>query len=374
MDKHLHIVTLDVPVPADYGGAIDQFYRIVWLYKLGVKIHLHCFTKNRPPSDILNRYCETVIYYKRKLNLSGFSLSSPYIVSSRNVAALLNNLMQDKHPVLFEGVHCTYFLQKGYLQGRKTAVRLHNAEYKYYNILAKHEKKIFNKIYFSFESWLLKKYEAKLSRNNKLLAISSTDKNIYEKELNAADVTFIPAFTPWDEIISLEGMGCYCLYHGNLSINENEEVAAWLLENIFSKLPIPFVIAGKNPSQRLEKLVHKHERCCLVINPGDKELHDLIAKAQINILPSFNNTGIKLKLLNALYNGRHCLVNKAGVDGSGLESVCTIVEDAETFRNAVNFLYNTPYNASMNQQRKLLLNKYYSNESNTNKLIDIFWG
>ena len=49
---------------------------------------------------------------------------------------------------------------------------------------------------------------------------------------------------------------------------------------------------------------------CLVANPSEMEMQDMIAKAQINILPSFNNTGIQIKLLNALFNGRHCLVNK----------------------------------------------------------------
>ena len=36
----------------------------------------------------------------------------------------------------------------------------------------------------------------------------------------------------------------------------------------------------------------------------------MIAKAQINILPSYTHTGIKIKLVNAIFNGRHCLVNE----------------------------------------------------------------
>ncbi len=45
---------------------------------------------------------------------------------------------------------------------------------------------------------------------------------------------------------------------------------------------------------------------------------ELIREAQINILPSFNTTGIKIKLLNAIFNGRHCLVNPAAIAGTGL--------------------------------------------------------
>ena len=169
------------------------------------------------------------------------------------------------------------------------------------------------------------------------------------------------------------GKGCYCLYHGNLSINENEEAAIWLLQNVFNNLHIPFVIAGKNPSQKLSFMAHQHPHTCLVANPADKELQDMISKAQINILPSLNHTGIKLKLLNALFNGRHCLVNKAGVDGSGLDSICQVAEDADDFKTAISYLYNIPYTVEDNDQRQDILQHLYSNEKNVQKIVEVFW-
>ena len=42
-EQELHIVSFDVPFPPNYGGAVDVFYKIRALHKLGVKIHLHCF-------------------------------------------------------------------------------------------------------------------------------------------------------------------------------------------------------------------------------------------------------------------------------------------------------------------------------------------
>ncbi len=373
MDKHLHIVTLDVPAPADYGGAIDQFYKICWLHKLGIKIHLHCFTKNRQPAPILNQYCESVHYYPRKLHLSGFSFTTPYMVASRKVEALLKNLLQDNYPILLEGIHCTYFLQHNQLQGRKVLVRLHNAEYKYYGQLAKHEKKFFDRLYYMWESKQLKKYEAKLCQHHTLLALSKTDKADYEKELHATDVQFLPAFVGWDKVTAKSGTGCYCLYHGNLSINENEEAVIWLMQNVFSKLPVPFVIAGKYPSQRLEFLTREHEHVCLVANPGHQEMQDIIAKAQINILPSFNNTGVKLKLLNALYSGRHCVVNKAGVDGSGLNGLCCMAEDADDFITAIKYLYKMPFDENEKIKRSSLLAELNDNKKNAEKIVELIW-
>ena len=372
-EKHLHIITHDVPWPADFGGVIDQFYKIKTLYQYGVKIHLHCFVNKRPPQDELKKYCETVYYYKRHTGIGHFSFSIPYIVSSRKNDELLKNLSKDNYPVLMEAIHCSYYLYAGELTNRIALLRLHNAEFEYYHHLAMHEKNVFKKHYYNHESRLLKKYEKKLAEKVKIAALSGQDVEVYQHLFKATNIIHLPLFLPYLNAAGKEGIGCFCLYHGNLAINENEEAAIWLLQNVFNDIKIPFVITGKNPSQKLEFLAHQQPHTCLVANPSDKELHDMIAKAQINILPSFNNTGIKLKLLNALYNGRHCLVNKTGVEGSGLNRLCAIAEDADDFKTAIQYLYAIPYTNEENKKRQLLLQQLYNNQKNGEKLIEIFW-
>jgi glycosyltransferase involved in cell wall biosynthesis len=368
----LHIITHDVPWPADFGGVVDLFYKIKTLFNEGVIIHLHCFVNKRPPQIELEKYCATVTYYPRK-KISKWSLQLPYIVSSRKNNDLLQNLLKDNHPILIEGIHCSYYLYAGKLINRIVMLRLHNTEFEYYHHLALLEKNPLRKFYFNLESKLLKSYEKKIAQITKIAAVSQQDKALYQKQLGAKDINYLPVFVPYTNANGLIGSGSYCLYHGNLGINENEEAAIWLLQNVFNKLVVPFVIAGKNPSQKLTFLAHQHEHTCLVADPNDKEMHDMIAKAQINILPSFNNTGVKLKLINALYNGRHCIVNKAGVDGSGLENICTIAEDAEDFITAINYLHKTPFDIAENQQRQEVLDELYDNKKNVEKIIDVFW-
>ena len=46
-NKRLHIVAFDVPFPANYGGAIDVFYKLKALHQLGIRITLHCFEYGR---------------------------------------------------------------------------------------------------------------------------------------------------------------------------------------------------------------------------------------------------------------------------------------------------------------------------------------
>lgn len=370
MDKHLHIISLDVPFPADYGGVMDIFHKIVSLHKEGVKIHLHCFSKGRVESDELNKYCHSVDYYPRKKISSGIALLLPHIVSSRTSDALLKNLQNDDHPIFFEGVHCTYLIHQGALKGRKFFVRLHNVEFTYYKKLAKHEKNLIRKAYFHIESLLLKRYERKIANKATFWPLSETDTEVYKTIFGAKKIDYLPVFLPWDEVEIPHGKGCFCLYQGNLSINENEKAAEWLLTEVFDTISIPLVIAGKNPSARLEALSHQNKNTCIISNPSDKEMQDLIKKAQVNIIPSFNSTGVKLKLLNALYTGRHCLVNNAAIEGMGLENLCHISESAASFKIAATDLYEQLFKEDYAVHRKEVLDANYNNRKNALQLIE----
>lgn len=372
-ERQLHIILFDVPWPADYGGVVDLFYKIKTLHEAGVKIHLHCFVYGRPPHDQLRNYCETIHYYKRENNISRFSLKIPFIVNSRKNKELIGNLKKDNYPILIEGIHCSYYLNSGDLANRLVMLRLHNAEFEYYHNLALHEKNLLKKFYYSHESKLLKKYEERLAKKVKIAAVSEEDIDIYRRVFHANDIEHLPVFTPFNSVQGKEGKGFYCLYHGNLAINENEEAALWLLNNVFNDLDVPFVIAGKNPSEKLVYMAEQHKQTCLVANPEDNEMQDMISKAQVNILPSFNSTGVKLKLLNALFNGRHCLVNKAGVAGSGLEAICQVAEDADEFKTAISYLYHIPYNNNENEKREKVLGKLYNNQHNLQQIINVFW-
>jgi glycosyltransferase involved in cell wall biosynthesis len=369
LDNHLHIIALDVPYPTDYGGVIDLFYKIKTIHQMGIKIYLHCFSSGRQPQEELNKYCETVIYYNRKKGLADFSLKLPFIVKSRANDALIANLKKDNYPVLLEGIHCTYYLHTGELNNRKVIVRLHNTEFIYYKQLAKKERYLFKKLFFLYESILLRYYEKSIADKAIFIAVSQHDVELYQQEFNVKNIHYLPVFIPYTLAVGVSGKGSYCLYHGNLSVNENEAAAIWLLQQVFNDLQIPFVIAGKNPSKKLEVLAHKNQHTCLVANPGEKEMQDMIAKAQLHVLPSFNNTGIKLKLLNALFNGRHCLVNTPGVDGSGLENACHIASDAASFKQKIKELYQAPFTEQEKEQRQGLLQVMYNNEVNAAKLL-----
>jgi hypothetical protein len=364
---------MDVPYPADYGGVVDPFYKIRCLHAAGVKVHLHCFEYGRGEQVELNAYCTEVRYYSRREGHKGFSHKLPYIVCSRSNGELLENLLRDDHPILVEGIHCSYLLNDPRFSGRRIFLRLHNGEYQYYRQLYYCEKSLLKKMYYLHESNLLRQYEKRIAGKAMILAMVDKDKEQYKQEFGAENIHLLPVFLPFEDVISKEGTGCFCLYHGNLSVAENEQAVAWLLKQVFHCMDLPLIISGKNPSPRLTRMVEQHPHACLIPNPSDQEIQDLIAKAQVNILPSFNCTGIKMKLLNALFNGRYAVVNRDAVEGTGLEKACHIADNTEEMKELITRLFNRPFTTEDIISRKALLAGRYNNEENTRKLMQWIW-
>ena len=110
-DRHLHIVSFDIPSPPNYGGVIDVYYKIKALHELGVKVHLHCFEYGRKLDKDLTKICCSVKSYPRKVSKHLLFNQLPYIVVTRQSEVLIANLVKDKYPILFEGMHSCFYLK-----------------------------------------------------------------------------------------------------------------------------------------------------------------------------------------------------------------------------------------------------------------------
>ena len=364
MTDRLHIVCLDAPSPPDYGGAIDMFYKIKALAAIGKKIHLHYFqyAGNRGVGD-LDKICEKVYPYARKKGLKGIRFNLPYIVSTRINNLLIQRLNEDDAPIILEGIHCTGIIPFINNRQRKIMVRVHNNEAVYYHRLALAESNFAKRFYYKIESRLLNRYQNKLSQNAIYACLSRADEDVFKNDYHLSKVVFIPSFVAWQQVLNKSGNGGYCLYHGNLSVSENKEAVTWLIKHVFSQLNIPFIIAGKGISTSLMQACSRLPHIRLITHPSMSEINELVENAQINVLPSVNNTGVKLKLLHALFRGRYVLTNKNGVAGSGLENAVTIAESGEEWKVAINQLFKKELSQAEIANRQKLL-ELYNNEKN----------
>lgn len=368
-ERHLHIVSFDIPFPANYGGVIDVFYKAKALVEKGILVHLHCFEYNRQPAPELEKLFFKVHYYKRDISKRNLFKSTPYIVSSRSSEELIQNLIQDNYPILLEGLHTCSVLEDPRLEGRKKIVRTHNIEHEYYQNLGKVENDIFKKYYFYNEAAKLKRYEKILENADLLLSISKNDEAYFNTEFSK--VSFIPAFHPFKEVNCKTGKGDYVLYHGNLSVSENSNAAKFLINEVFNGLEIPLKIAGLNPPKYLVNLVQSHKNIELIPNPDDQMLHELIQNAQINISITAQRTGLKLKLLNTLYNGRFCLVNDKMLSGSELDELCIIANTHSSLKTKIKALFKQEFDEKKILLRKKVLGTIYNNGHNVEHLIEL---
>lgn len=347
---------------------MDVYFKMKALKEAGVDIILHCFQYNRAQAKELEEICHEIHYYDRLPASRALPIGKPHIVKSRQHPALLQRLLQDDIPILFEGLHTTYYLANPDLAHRKLLVRMHNVEWEYYQHLARQERNLWKRQYFSAESKLLKSWESILSYADHLLTISPADTTHYQELFEGVD--YLPAFHPYSEVESKPGRGDYCLYHGNLGVIENEQAVYYLIRDVFSQGSIPLVIAGSNPGESLIRLISAYDHISLRHNPSENEMGELLANAHIHVLPTFQDTGIKLKLLTSLHKGRFVVVNEPMVNNTGLEFGTRICRSSAEFRDTIRELWEQEFTSIDLAQRDAALGQTFSTQDNAMKLIE----
>ena len=366
----IHLISFDIPLPADYGGVVDVLYKIKSLHQIGVKIILHCFEYNgKKQNRLLETYCEKVNYYPRKKSWTNLFSTIPFIVNTRKNESLINELCKDNFPILFEGIHCCYYLTDPRIQYRIKVVRAHNIEHQYYGCLAFNEPTFLKKIFFYIESIKLRWYEKTLHQADAILAISESDQSYFVAHY--ANVYLINAFHLNNEVTSLTGQGNYCLYHGNLSVNENSDAIKYLVELVFKDMHTRLVVAGKNPSKELISFCKQFPNIELIANPDDETLFEIIQSAQINIIYSFQSAGMKLKLLNVLFQGRFCVANRISLSNADLKPLVIQAETAIDFKNQIKTLMTQFFTEDEIMLRRDLLKNGYNNIDNALSILNL---
>lgn len=357
----LHLVSFNIPYPADNGGLIDVLCKIKALKKAGVAVILHCYEYGRPHAPELEPLCEAVYYYKRNTGKAALFGGLPYIVASRRSEALVKRLAADGHPILLEGLHCCSVLDEPTLKHKNIFVRSHNIEHDYYRGLAKVERDLFKRYYFGKEAGKLEQFETRVSHTKGIFAISKSDTAHFEKKYPQVPAWNVPAFHLNDTVDIKPGSGDYALYHGSLDVGENNFAAIRLVKEVFNDLPHTLIIAGKNPSKELRQACEGKANIVLKSKVDTAEIQNLVRNAHINILPTWQSTGIKLKLLMALYCGRHCLVNDMMVKDTGLEPLCRIENTPDSMKAALHELFPRPFGDNEILRRRQILEQSFSN-------------
>ena len=368
--ESIHIVAFDVPYPPNYGGVIDIYFKIQALFACGVKPILHCFQNHgRRASDRLTQYCDRVHFYDRSNSLLSNLHVDPYSVRTRRSNILLQRLQQDNHPILFEGLQSCDLISHPNLKNRMKAVRMHHVEWEYYKARASIEADPRKVASYLLESKKYKNFEKiVLQHADRVIALSPNDAQYFTKVF--LSTSYVPPFHDNDKVYGEPGRGEFVLFHGKLSVRDNEQTALYLIHEVFQDLNVPLIIAGLHPSNDLRNAARKNPLIKVKGNLAEGRMKELIANAHINCLLTNHDAGMKLKLINSLFKGRYCLVNDDMVRGNGLANLCTVRNTAPDYQEAIIELMNQPYPEEEVEKRKAILETEFSNIDNAKKLLE----
>lgn len=371
MDKYLHVVAPEFPVPSDAGLLKELVYMIRAFHSKGINIYLHCFGEGN--GQALAPYCKEIHFYSKKMGHEGYSLQIPHAVASRSSEKMTSRLMMDDHPVLFAGFQTVFpLLDQSFNLKRNVVVRVLRNEEEYFNDLVNMHAWGAQKLFCMAEAHRFRHMMKTLSTAGIQLA-STIEIESFNFIQSPEKVSFVAPFMAMPFLMQPEGSGNYCFFHGNLGEAENEYAALWLLNNVFDSLELPFVIAGNNPSAKLEKAAHLRMHTCLVANPGEKELQDLIKKAQVNLLPSFVTDAASSSLHQALALGRHVVTNTAGAQEKEIAGFCHVVEHSADFITTTSTLFNKNIEQMEHEKRESFFNRNYKNEAGIKELIRMLY-
>lgn len=349
--RRLHIICFDQPFPPTYGGIVDVFYKIVALHKAEVQLALHIFGGvGSKPSKELEKYAREIYYYPIMRNKWLFLSPVPYFIRQRMSRKLLKNLLLDNDPILFEGVHTCGIIDDPSLRNRLKIVRAHNVERDYYWALAKEAGWGKRKAILATEAFKLRlKEKYLLSFADRILALSVSDAQYFKNCFPTKDIRVLNCFFDVPELPIASNTpiidGDYVLYHGNLQIPENERSASYILETISPHLgpEIKIVIAGHNPSSRLESKIAANSSARLLKNPSMSEMRNLVYYAKVHLMLTFQATGAKLKILNTLASSNgFCVANDYMLTGNRLSELCLVANEEEEIVATVKCCYFEP--------------------------------
>lgn len=367
--RKLHIVSFDVPYPPNYGGIIDVFYRIKELHKLGIDIYLHCYLYNHKKTQpTLDKYCKQIFYYHRKNYLISLFSTLPFRLVSRKNKDLYKNLQKIGAPIIFEGINTIYPLYKYNLQN--CYVRTHNIEDKYFYGLAKSEKNLLKKYFYYLEAYKLKRFESNLNKAEGIFTISPFEQEYFLKKLKT-NTYYLPAFHNHSQTKNHLKKGDFILFHGDLRVADNIRACEFLIDT-YKNTPFKFVIATSLKKVSFFSTIEKYDNISITKIDGQDDLNMLFEKAHINTLFTFQKTGIKLKLLNALYKGKFIISNSLLVEDTGLESLCEIANTKKEILTKTNEIFMKDFETREIDKRIEKL-KLFSPEISAKKMVDLIF-
>lgn len=387
---HVHLVSMDAPVPPLYGGMAEVSSQIDALQTASFVVEVHAFvSKKRIPevakiwnhlhveatNDTPGKPSVRLWLYPRN-GWASFFQRLPYLVASRASVPLVRRLECAPLPAVLHGYHSLWPALVSRSVAARSFLRLHNPERLYYRGLAASElgtdvRSRLKRRYYFWEANRLARFEQKVLPRLTLAGIWALTPGdavatapFFRKEVEVVPpaVPALPAgLRSTEERFSLPDVP-FLLVHGKLSVPENDwaahrwlDVWAWDQANDKQLNESALVVAGQGASSALRQRAATLPGVWFVDTPSPDGMAHLLRAAALHGQLAVHRAGIKYKLLNALQTQAPILGNDDLVAGTGAEGLVRLLPepyDLQTWIGAWKECLELPLSADERHRRE----------------------
>lgn len=326
-------LTTQLPYPPISGGVIKS-WRLVEHWSRTADLRVICALKNDDAAELgrLRRKLQGLEIHgvpvekpRTALNLLKSYLRAPTLNVYRNASAEISKLTEkwapDADVIFVDHYEMAQFVPKN--THAKVVLHTHNAEYVMWQRLSEIEANPLKRFLLRFESNRIQAAERKYSKRADLVLAAPNDIEALVAigvERNKCSVTYhlgddsmldVPA-------TSFQETEKALLFVGTLTWEANIDGLLWFLRFVWPALKsrepeIHFYIVGKNPDKRL--LDAAAGDAAITFTGFVDDLEPYHRKARVFVIPLRFGSGIKVKLLHALYRGIPVVTTPIGVEG-----------------------------------------------------------
>lgn len=329
----------DVPLPANSGGRVDVWRRLLALKRAGHDIALVCWTDVGRVAPLtpevwaeLRAVCADVklLPITRSLPEIGRRLLHlwhwPSHVASRwvtsrdaGLVAWARNFGPDV--VLLDGLYGgAVAWQLAQALQLPMVYRSHNLEHRYMADLRAREQRRLRRLGLAANCVGLERFERQtVARATRVMDISLEDAEFWRAQ-GFAHVTCVPTLVDAGFAARLAqapaSQAHDLLYFGNLHTPNNVEALRWLVSEVLPQLREPGLrvcVAGSRPTEAVRALLAADARITLVENPAD--MAEVITQARVLVNPMLAGSGVNLKSVEMLFSQAALVSTSVGVKG-----------------------------------------------------------
>ena len=382
-------ITTQFPFPLDNGGKIGAYNGISVVSNNNDDVTVLSFTEERDTVEKGIQYFKRIfdkVIFKDPIDhdvhirnkplklistmLRSYMTGTPYVSAkfvNKKMFRLIDECFKDtRYDVIFIDYLNMYpyakYIKKHFSsQYKKMVFKNHNIEFE----IVEHEyhkQSGWKKWLLGFEWKRTKQYELQAIKENKLVFTVCDENSDYFKKYNQNVYSMKPTYNVSEMNRPLVPQKSI-LYIGNISWEANMNGLKWFIDNVWEKIKMrePDAVLNIVGSGECENPFQSIDGVNMLGYVDD--LNELYQTHRVFIVPLFEGSGIRIKILEAFDNGIPVVSTHLACDtiGAAHGEELFIADSAEDFSNAVlHLMESDATNKSMTQLAKEFLKEHYS--------------